>query len=116
MQEFLSHFLKELKDFLNIEIYPISRSKDKLEKAFLIYEISNEELNLSIDNKILNKELEINLTLYTPKYKELRELKQKIEIFVLQFQKKPIEILFNTEDKDEESGFYSSDVFLTYCL
>lgn len=51
MQEFLSDFLKELNKELNIDIYPLSRQKEKLEKAFLIYEITNEELNLSIDNK-----------------------------------------------------------------
>ncbi|EAH4604336.1 hypothetical protein, partial [Campylobacter coli] len=70
MKEFLSDFLMGLSKELNIEIYPLSRQKTKLEKAFLIYEITSEELNLSIDDKILSKELEINLSLYTPKYKD----------------------------------------------
>ncbi|EJF5368270.1 hypothetical protein M8V21_001859, partial [Campylobacter jejuni] len=56
MKEFLSDFLMGLSKELNIEIYPLSRQKTKLEKAFLIYEITSEELNLSIDDKILSKE------------------------------------------------------------
>ncbi|HDZ5006172.1 TPA: hypothetical protein RTG46_001377 [Campylobacter jejuni] len=116
MKEFLSVFLRELNKELNIEIYPLSRQKTKLEKAFLIYEVTSEELNLSIDNKILNKELEINLNLYTPKYKDLRELKRKIEGFILRFYKKPIEFLMHGEDKDEESGFFMSEIFITYRL
>ncbi|UTS64576.1 hypothetical protein H8R34_000801 [Campylobacter jejuni] len=78
---------------LNIEIYHF-QGKTKLEKAFLIYEITSEELNLSIDDKILSKELEINLSLYTPKYKDLRELKSKIESFILKFYKNLLK--FNT--------------------
>ncbi|EOH9590520.1 hypothetical protein ACME3W_000163 [Campylobacter jejuni] len=116
MKEFLSDFLMGLSKELNIEIYPLSRQKTKLEKAFLIYKITSEELNLSIDDKILSKELEINLSLYTPKYKDLRELKSKIESFILKFYKKPIEILIHGEDKDEESGFFTSEIFITYRL
>ncbi|EAI2149060.1 hypothetical protein KY417_001146 [Campylobacter jejuni] len=116
MKEFLSDFLRELSKELNIEIYPLSRQKTKLEKAFLVYEITNEELNLSIDDKILNKELELSLSLYAPKYKDLRGLKSEIESFILKFYKKPIEFLIHGEDKDEESGFFISEIFITYRL
>ena len=113
--EFLTSFLKEIKEALKLEIFPLSRDKKNLDK-FIIYELSNEELNLSIDNKILHKDLELNLSLYTKTYKDLRELKNALESFLLEFHKKPIEFLMDGESKDLESGFFKSEIWLTYRL
>ncbi|XUP62200.1 hypothetical protein UXU46_07150 [Campylobacter jejuni] len=43
------------------------------------------------------------MSLYTPKYKDLRELKSKIESFILKFYKKPIEILKESRLKSQPS-------------
>ncbi|TEY00372.1 hypothetical protein [Campylobacter sp. US33a] len=116
MKDFLSEILRALKQALNVEIYPLSREKEKMQNAFIIYEVLSEELILSLDDKILNKDFELNLRLYAPKYKDLRELKSKLEIFVLDFHKKPIEFLINGEEKDELGGFFMSEIFITYRL
>ncbi|EAH6869113.1 hypothetical protein IO385_001423 [Campylobacter lari] len=110
-KEFLVRFLQNLENELKLDIYPIKATIESKEN-FIVYEISNEEIVLSIDNKLLVKEIEISLTIYSKKYQKLRNIKEDLENLLFSIDKKPTDILIAGED--EENGFYCSNMFLTF--
>ncbi|AJC87806.1 hypothetical protein [Campylobacter insulaenigrae] len=110
-KEFLVRFLQNLENELKLDIYPIKATINNKEN-FIVYEISNEEIVLSIDNKLLVKEIEISLIIYSKKYQKLRNIKEDFESLLFSIDKKPSDILIAGED--EEDGFYKSSIFLTF--